>query len=145
MTAGSRLIPATGLPLLYFAFAHVCLGLALAALVIRPDLPGGYFHHPRMLAIVHLLTLGWITSSILGGDLNTWASTEPTIELLKDVFDTPIGEDPRDTLPGVGRIDYLLARLPSGWSMTSRRLESRYGSDHYPVLGILTLPEDTRP
>ena len=78
--------------------------------------------------------------AILGGDLNTWASTEPTIELLKDVFDTPIGEDPRDTLPGVGRIDYLLARLPSGWTMTSRRLDTRYGSDHYPVLGILTLP-----
>ena len=79
--------------------------------------------------------------AILGGDLNTWASTEPAIELLKDVFDTPIVEDPRDTLPGVGRIDYLLARLPSGWSLTSRRLDSRYGSDHFPVLGILTLPE----
>ena len=79
--------------------------------------------------------------AILGGDLNTWASNEPTIELLKDVFDTPVGDDPRDTLPGVGRIDYLLARLPSGWTMTSRRLDSQYGSDHFPVLGILTLPE----
>ena len=79
--------------------------------------------------------------AILGGDLNTWASTEPAIELLKDVFDTPIAEDSRDTLPGVGRIDYLLARLPSGWTMASRRLDSRYGSDHFPVLGILTLPE----
>ncbi len=79
--------------------------------------------------------------AILGGDLNTWASNEPTIELLKDVFDTPVGDDPRTTLPGVGRIDFLLARLPSGWTMTSRRLESQYGSDHYPVLGILTLPE----
>ena len=62
----TRFLPATSLPLWYLAFAHVCLGLALAALVIRPDLPGGYFHHPRMLALVHLLTLGWITSSILG-------------------------------------------------------------------------------
>lgn len=79
--------------------------------------------------------------AILGGDLNTWASNEPTIELLKDVFDTPVEQDTRATLPGVGRIDYLLARLPSGWTMTSRRLDSRYGSDHYPVLGILTLPE----
>lgn len=79
--------------------------------------------------------------AILGGDLNTWASNEPTIELLKDVFDTPVEEDTRATLPGVGRIDYLLARLPSGWTMTSRRLDSRYGSDHFPVLGILTLPE----
>ena len=83
--------------------------------------------------------------AILGGDLNTWASTEPALELLKDVFDTPIGEDPRDTLPGVGRIDYLLARLPPGWTMASRRLDSRYGSDHFPVLGVLTLPEPHMP
>ena len=66
MTAGSRLIPATGLPLLYFAFAHVCLALAFAALVVSPGLPAGFFHHPRMVALVHLVTLGWITSSILG-------------------------------------------------------------------------------
>ena len=79
--------------------------------------------------------------AVLGGDLNTWASEEPAIEFLKDVFDTPVGEDPRPTLPGVGRIDYLLARLPSGWTMASQRLDSQYGSDHFPVLGILTLPE----
>jgi hypothetical protein len=42
------------------------MALALATLLARPDLPGGYFHHPRMIAIVHLFTLGWITSSILG-------------------------------------------------------------------------------
>src|SRR6185503_20851192 len=79
--------------------------------------------------------------AVLGGDLNNWATDEPTIEFLKDVFDTPVGDDPRATLAGVGRIDYLLARLPSGWAMTSRRLDSQYGSDHFPVLGILTLPE----
>lgn len=79
--------------------------------------------------------------AVLGGDLNTWASNEPTIELLKEIFDTPVGDDRRTTLPGVGRIDYLLARLPRGWAMTTQRLDSQYGSDHYPVLGILTLPE----
>lgn len=26
----------------------------------------GFFYHPRMLAVVHLVTLGWITSAILG-------------------------------------------------------------------------------
>lgn len=66
MSNVSRLVPATGLPLLYFAFAHVCLALAFAALAVRPDLPAGFFHHPRMIALVHLVTLGWITSSILG-------------------------------------------------------------------------------
>jgi len=66
MTASSRFVPATGLPLLYFAFAHFCLALAFAALVVSPGLPAGFFHHPRMVALVHLVTLGWITSSILG-------------------------------------------------------------------------------
>ena len=62
----SSLIPAPGIPLLYFGFAHVCLSLAFAALVMSPGLPAGFFHHPRMIALVHLVTLGWITSSILG-------------------------------------------------------------------------------
>lgn len=60
------LLPASGIPLLYFAFAHVCLALACAMLVVWPDLPGAYFFHPRMTAVVHLVTLGWISSSILG-------------------------------------------------------------------------------
>lgn len=60
------LLPASGLPLLYFGFAHACLAAALAVLVVRPDLPGGFFHHPRMVAVVHLVTLGWISGSILG-------------------------------------------------------------------------------
>jgi hypothetical protein len=62
----SALLPASSLPLLYFAFAHLCLAAGLAALLVRPDLPGGFFHHPRMIAVVHLLTLGWISGSILG-------------------------------------------------------------------------------
>jgi hypothetical protein len=64
--ARKAFLPAAGIPLLYFGFAHFCLALALAVLLARPDLPGGFFHHPRMIAVVHLVTLGWITSSILG-------------------------------------------------------------------------------
>jgi hypothetical protein len=30
----TRFVPATGLPLLYFAFAHFCLALGFAALVV---------------------------------------------------------------------------------------------------------------
>jgi hypothetical protein len=60
------LIPASGLPLLYFAFAHLCLAAVFGVLLVRPDIPAGFFHHPRMVALVHLVTLGWITSSILG-------------------------------------------------------------------------------
>jgi hypothetical protein len=59
-------MPARWIPLLYFAFAHLCLATALAALVFTPTSLVGFFYHPRMLAVVHLVTLGWISSSILG-------------------------------------------------------------------------------
>lgn len=60
LASGSRL------PLAYFALAHVSLAAALAVLVVSPSVPGGFFYHPRMIALVHLLTIGWISGSILG-------------------------------------------------------------------------------
>jgi hypothetical protein len=60
------LTPSSALPLVYFGWAHAGLALALVALVVAPTLPGGYFLHPRMVAVVHLVTLAWITGSILG-------------------------------------------------------------------------------
>lgn len=62
----AALVPAAGIPLLYFGFAHACLALAFAICAIRPTLPGGFFLHARMVAAVHLVTLGWISGSILG-------------------------------------------------------------------------------
>jgi len=59
-------MPARWIPLLYFAFAHLCLGAAFAALAFGPRSLAGFFYHPRMLAVVHLVTLGWISASILG-------------------------------------------------------------------------------
>jgi hypothetical protein len=56
----------SALPLAYFALAHVSLAAALVILILDPGLPGGFFYHARMIAVVHLLTLGWITGSILG-------------------------------------------------------------------------------
>jgi hypothetical protein len=60
------LLPAGGIPWLYFAFAHACLAAAFAILAFHPSLPGPFFLHPRMAALVHLATLGWITGSIFG-------------------------------------------------------------------------------
>jgi len=51
---------------LYFAVAHVALALACLAVAIDPRGVSGFFYHARMLGIVHLVTLGWITASILG-------------------------------------------------------------------------------
>jgi hypothetical protein len=60
------LMPASALPLAYYVFAHGCLLLALVVLVTHPSLPAGAFYQPRFAALVHLLTLGWITGSIIG-------------------------------------------------------------------------------
>lgn len=59
-------LPARRAPLFYFAFAHACLLLALALVALRPVELGGFYYHPRLVAVVHLVTLGFVTSSILG-------------------------------------------------------------------------------
>jgi hypothetical protein len=59
-------LPPRLLPVLYFAVAHVALALACAAVAADPRGVAGFFYHSRMLGIVHLVTLGWITASILG-------------------------------------------------------------------------------
>lgn len=58
--------PSSNLPLFYFGVAHVSLALACAALLMVPGVPGPFFFHPRMVSVVHLLTVGWLTGSILG-------------------------------------------------------------------------------
>jgi hypothetical protein len=58
--------PARALPLLYFATAHVALALAFLLAAMSPQAVAGFFYHSRMVGIVHLITLGWITFSILG-------------------------------------------------------------------------------
>ncbi|HEY6554068.1 MAG TPA: hypothetical protein VI669_11990 [Vicinamibacteria bacterium] len=59
-------MPARWVPLLYFTFAHACLATAFAEVALEPRSLAGFFYHPRMLAVVHLVTLGWISGSILG-------------------------------------------------------------------------------
>ena len=61
-----RRLPARRLPLLYFAFGHACLAAVFVAFAVSPATFAGFFYHPRMLAAVHLVTLGWISGSILG-------------------------------------------------------------------------------
>ncbi len=60
------LTPSSALTLVYFAWAHIGLALAFLALVLDPALPGGYVLHARMVAVVHLVTIAWISGSILG-------------------------------------------------------------------------------
>ena len=60
-------LPARRAPLLYLGFAHVCLFAAMATLAVRAEDLGGFYYHPRLIAVVHLVTLGFVTSAILGG------------------------------------------------------------------------------
>jgi hypothetical protein len=59
-------LPPRLLPVLYFAAAHVALALAFGVVAVDPRGVSGFFYHARMLGVVHLITLGWITASILG-------------------------------------------------------------------------------
>ncbi len=54
------------LPVLYFGLAHLSLAVAFGEVAIEPQKVAGFFYHPRMIAVVHLVTLGWISGSILG-------------------------------------------------------------------------------
>src|SRR3972149_2888380 len=62
---GDRMPPRV-LPLMYLSFAHISLGAAFLVLGTQPEAIVGFFYHPRMIAVVHMVTLGWISSSILG-------------------------------------------------------------------------------
>lgn len=73
---------------------------------------------------------------LVGGDFNTWlGEREDTLRLLHGRFGRWSGEDHRQTI-GVRRwrLDYLFPLLPTTVAATHRRLDSMYGSDHYPVV-----------
>jgi endonuclease/exonuclease/phosphatase family metal-dependent hydrolase len=75
-------------------------------------------------------------AAVIEGDLNTWATREPALEVLRREFE-PCSHDARPTFRGGLRLDYFLSRLPVDWTMTCRRLDDSYGSDHYPLLAIV--------
>jgi hypothetical protein len=58
--------PARTVPLLYLGTAHVSLATACFLTGWWPQAVAGFFYHSWIVAIVHLVTLGWITFSILG-------------------------------------------------------------------------------
>ena len=76
---------------------------------------------------------------ILGGDLNTWLGpNEPAWRAMLDRFpDTP-RDPPQPTFRGRLVLDHLFFDLPQGWTATRRVLKDAYGSDHHPVLAVMT-------
>lgn len=73
---------------------------------------------------------------VLGGDFNTVRSGagEDAYHLARAWSHSLGHEDPRNTHM-MGRLDYLFFRLADGWTASTERLDERFGSDHYPVMG----------
>jgi hypothetical protein len=66
MDAAASRVPPRTITLLYLGTAHVALWLACALAAWWPQAVAGFFYHSWMVALVHLVTLGWITFSIFG-------------------------------------------------------------------------------
>ncbi|MCA9675816.1 MAG: hypothetical protein H6708_33650 [Kofleriaceae bacterium] len=64
---GAAEVPAPILPGEHFAAALVCFVIGGVGLIaVAGDLAAGMFFLPRVIAVVHLFTLGWIMTSIFG-------------------------------------------------------------------------------
>jgi endonuclease/exonuclease/phosphatase family metal-dependent hydrolase len=85
-----------------------------------------------------------VAGVVLGGDFNTVRSgaSEDAYHLARAWSTGLAREDTRDTHM-MGRLDYLFFRLDSGWTASTRRLDERFGSDHYPVIGTFA-PEQNQ-
>ena len=78
-----------------------------------------------------------VAGIVLGGDFNTIQSgaDEDAYHLARSWATGVVREDSRNTHM-MGRLDYLFFRLADGWTASTTRLDDRFGSDHYPVMGI---------
>ena len=78
---------------------------------------------------------------VLGGDFNTVlrGDKEDGYRHARAWSRSLRGEDRRRTHK-MGRLDYLFFRLNDGWSASTQRLDRRFGSDHYPVIGTFARP-----
>jgi endonuclease/exonuclease/phosphatase family metal-dependent hydrolase len=76
---------------------------------------------------------------LLGGDLNTWLGPNErahraAVARFPDLADSAPLLTFRERLS----LDHLLFRLPQGWTAYRARATHRYGSDHYPVIGVVS-------
>lgn len=75
---------------------------------------------------------------VIGGDFNTWlGQREDALDRMRAAFPSWPEEDRRATMRGWMRLDYLFVRLSPPARAVHRRLDRRYGSDHYPVVAAI--------
>ena len=105
------------------------------------------FKNPRgrqVRALLDLLetrrfTSGSVAGVVLGGDFNTvtGGDREEGYRHARAWSKSLRREDQRGTHM-MGRLDYLFFRLAGGWTASTQRLDERFGSDHYPVIGTFS-------
>ena len=77
--------------------------------------------------------------TVLGGDFNiVQRGINEEAYLETRAWSTSLASENQRNTHAMGRIDHLFFRLDQGWSATTERLENRFGSDHYPVLGTFS-------
>ena len=83
---------------------------------------------------------------VMGADLNTWADArnERAFLDLRRAFPQTPSPGIRPTFRLGLMLDYFFFRMPPGWAATSRRISSRFGSDHHPLLAQLSPPVSAR-
>ena len=76
---------------------------------------------------------------IVGGDLNTWMGPqEPVLRVLARRFLDSPGVMRAPTFRGRLVLDHLFFDLPEGWRAFTRVMPQTYGSDHHPVVGVIS-------
>ena len=85
---------------------------------------------------------------VVTGDFNTWSIGlfEKALPLMREHFEDSPPAPPEITyVKGRmrSRLDYMFFRIPDGWRARYQRIGSRYGSDHYPLLGWLRVTGTT--
>jgi endonuclease/exonuclease/phosphatase family metal-dependent hydrolase len=77
--------------------------------------------------------------AIVGGDLNTMLGpTEPALGILGARFRHTPSPSPGPTFRDRLTLDHLFFDLAAGWATSRRVVRERYGSDHHPVIGVVT-------
>jgi len=76
--------------------------------------------------------------TVLAGDFNTWFGfvDQAYVETARAFPETEVN-DRRPTFRGLLRLDHVFYRLAPGWRLNVHRADSRFGSDHYPLVGSL--------
>jgi endonuclease/exonuclease/phosphatase (EEP) superfamily protein YafD len=79
------------------------------------------------------------TPTVVGGDLNTWyrETNAGAVRILQARF-ASVEDHPPLFLPDV-KLDHLFFGLPDSWDARYEVAEDRYGSDHKPLVGWVSM------